>query len=142
MSKYLFNLPPKIKRYIEYELEHFNDNKRLLKETEDNMMPGITPTLSFVGGGGGVNKSTEKAAIKIASSIYIRRTEENIRALERVLNRLDNTDKTLIELVYFRKTHTVIGAGLKVNLDKSAAYRHINNILGLIALEMGLITHD
>ncbi|MGN0627464.1 MAG: hypothetical protein ACI4IT_05840 [Oscillospiraceae bacterium] len=142
MSKYLFNLPPKIKRYIEYELEHFNENKRWLKETEDNMMPRITPTLSFVGGGGGVNKSTEKTAIKIASSIYIRRTEENIRALERVFNKLDNTDKMLIELVYFRKTHTVIGAGLKVNLDKSAAYRHINNILGLIALEMGLITHD
>lgn len=142
MSKYLFNLPPKIKRYIEYELEHFHENKRWLKETEENMIPGITPMFSFVGGGGGINKPTEKAAIKIASSIYIRRTEENIRALERVLNRLDITDRTLVELVYFKKTFTVTGAGLKVKLDKSAAYRHINNILGLIALEMGLITHD
>ena len=139
MSKYNFCLPHKVKKYIEYELEHFYENKKNLREIEESMISLNSPSLTFNGNGGEISKPTEKNAIKIASSLYIKKTDETIHKIEKVINGLDDLDKNLINLVYFRKTHTVTGAGMKVHLDKSAAYNHINKILGLIAIEMGLI---
>lgn len=64
----------------------------------------------------------------------------SIKAIERALKKADAIDMELLKLVYWRKTHTVDGAGQKVGLSKSAAYRRLNRIFRDIALEMGLVS--
>ena len=56
-----------------------------------------------------------------------------------VVDRLDMTDLQLVELVYFKGTHTVEGAAIIVGLSRTAAFNHINKVLTAVALELGLI---
>jgi len=77
--------------------------------------------------------------IQISSSAYIRNLEQTVKAIQYVINRLDDIDLRLIELVYFKGTHTVSGAAMIVNLSQSAAYNHVNKVLVAVALELGLV---
>lgn len=77
--------------------------------------------------------------MQISSSAYIRNLEQTVKAIQYVIERLDDTDLRLIELVYFKGTHTVDGAAMIVNLSSRTAYRHINRVLTAVALELGLI---
>lgn len=77
--------------------------------------------------------------MQISSSVYLRNLEQTVRAIEYVVDRLDETDAKLISLVYFKGTYTIEGAAQIVNLSRRAAYNHINNVLVAVALELGLI---
>lgn len=77
--------------------------------------------------------------LQISSSAYVRQLEQTVAAIQYVIDRLDETDLRLIELVFFKGTHTVDGAAMIVNLSSRTAYRHINNVLTAVAMELGLI---
>ncbi len=70
---------------------------------------------------------------------YILSTERSCLAIERALVDCDNTDMKLIELIYWKRDHTVAGAGEKVGLTRSPTFAWVNIILCRIALEMGLV---
>ena len=53
---------------------------------------------------------------------------------------MDELDKKLIDLVYWKQEYTVEGAGMKIGLSRSAAYQRINKILGMIAFELGYVS--
>lgn len=77
--------------------------------------------------------------VQISSSAYIRQLEQTVAAIRYVVDRLDMTDLQLVELVYFKGTHTVEGAAIIVGLSRTAAFNHINKVLTAVALELGLI---
>lgn len=141
MSKYRFDLAPKVKGIVEWHLEHYHEDKAQLESLKNEMVPSPTQDYSLTAGvsGGRQGSPTENAGIKIATNSYILATERNIKAIDRALDRLDKVDKQLIDLVYWKKAYTIVGAGMKVGLAKSDAYKHVNYILGLVALEMGLV---
>lgn len=141
MTRYTFSLHPKVKGYVEWQLEHYREDKKQLEELKRDMIPSATQTFSPTGGvmGGGTSSPTEDAAIRIATNPYILALERNIRAIETVLAKCDKTELQLIELVYWRRSHTIEGAGMRANVSRRTAYRKINRVIYLIALEMGII---
>ena len=142
MSKCSFSLNPKIKGYIEWQIEHYHEDKRQIEEYKKDLMPSATASYSLTAGcsKGEVGNSTEKTAIKIMSNTYILSTERSIKAIDSVLCQCDDADKLLIDLVYWRRTYTVEGAGVCIGLSRRAAYYRINKLLCAVAAEMGLIT--
>jgi RinA family phage transcriptional activator len=86
---------------------------------------------------GSPGNPTEKTGLKLASNPYIITTEKNIRAIEYVLNKCDEIDLKLIDLIYWKNKYTVTGAGIYLGLSKSGAYDRIGRILYLVALETG-----
>jgi len=141
VSKYKFSLTPKIKGIVEWQLQHYNDDKRQIEQLKNDMVPSPTAGYSLTGGvsGGGTSRTTENVAVRISTNPYIMQTERSCKAIERVLSRCNETDSKLVDLVYWRQSYTVEGAGMKIGLSKSAAYQRINSILGAIALEIGYV---
>ena len=137
--RYKFSLPQQIKSTVEWQLSSYREDKRQLERAKNDMMPSVVQGYSLTAGvdGGGAKRTTEEVATKIISAPYIRRLEIAIDAIERAFRCFDDTDMKLIDLIYWRRGNTVEGAGMKVGLQKSATYQHINKILGTIALEMG-----
>ena len=138
--RYRFSLNSKIKGYIEWQLEHYHEDKKQLEQYRASLMPSGTHKYSPTAGvKTGVSTPTEDIAIRLATDPYILTTERNINAITRVLEKCDDTDIKLIELYYWKQTHTLVGAAGKAGLTKSPAYERINRIICMTALEMGLV---
>lgn len=138
--KYKFSLNEKVKGIVEWELEHYNESKRELETAKNDMMPTMIQSISGMPTSHEPSRQTEQAALKITTSEYIGRLERSVHAIDRVLANTDDTNKKLIELVYWRKEYNIIGAGQKVGLSPSGAYKRINDILSYTALEMGFVS--
>lgn len=141
MSKYKFDLTSEVKATVEWILGRYHEDKRQLEIYKNDMMPSVTAGYSLTSGvsGGGVSNPTESIGMKMATSPYIHWTERNCSAIERVLDGLSEIDRNLIDLVYWKKSYNIMGAGFRVGLSASKAYAHINNILGLVAMEIGVV---
>ena len=139
--KYKYTLTTRIRGYVEWEIEHYHDNKKQLEECREQVMPSCTTNYSEAQSSNhsGTTDTTAKAAIKLATAPYILTLEISTKAIEKTLERCDSTDLELLDLVYWKRTHTITGAGMKTRLSTAGAYNRINNILVTVALEMGLI---
>lgn len=137
--RYKFDLKPRIKLYTEWVLEHYNENRAELNAQKKAMMPTLVPSYNGMPGSSDVGRQTEQVAIKMSTSAYLRNLEMCVSAVDRVLSHCDKTDMQLIQLVYWRRSHNVVGAGIAVGLSKTQAYKHINNILTALAAEIGIV---
>ncbi len=141
--KYSYSLTARIRAQIRFALEDYPDDKRQLEEYIRNQMPTMTTNYDAVRvSGNSESRQTEDTAMRILSSPYLRRLEFDCRAIERALSRCDDVDMRLIELVYFKRTHSVEGAGEAIGLTKTPAYNRINRILTVVALELGYIDFE
>jgi len=140
--KYKFSIPARIKSTVEWQLEHYPEDRRQMDEYIRDMIPSPTQGYSLTAGvdGGEAGRATENVTLRIISSPYLRWLETSCNAIEAVLRNLGDIDLELVKLVYWRREFTVEGAGMKLNLSKSSAYRHINTILTAIAGEMGYVS--
>jgi len=133
-------LQPRVRDFVAWQLEHYQTNRAQLETIKRDLIPSPTPTY-----GGSerhsteAHRTTEDITIQISSSAYIRQLEQTVTAIRYVVDRLDMTDLQLVELVYFKGTHTVEGAAIIVGLSRTAAFNHINKVLTAVALELGLI---
>ena len=105
------------------------------------MIPSTTASYSLAGGvsNGSVSNPTEIVGIKMVTSPDILSTERSCIAMENALLHCDDVDMKLIDLIYWKQSYTVIGAGITIGLEKSSTYQCVNAILGRIAIEMGLV---
>jgi RinA family phage transcriptional activator len=140
LSKYKFDLAPKVNGFVEWQLEHYHEDKSQLEQYKNDMIPSATASYSLTGGtySGSPGNPTERIGIKIATSPYILMTERSVKAIDVALKKCDETDKQLIELIYWKRSYTVTGAGHVIGLSQTGTYGRVNKILRLIALEMGL----
>jgi RinA family phage transcriptional activator len=140
LSKSKYYLPHKIKNYVEWQLEHYHSDKRALTDYKSGFIPNGVASLSLASGvKTGTSDPTAKAAVSLATSAYIATTERSLAAIEAALKRCDNADMTLIDLVYWKRTHTVEGAAIIANISRRQAYDRLNKKLCILALELGLI---
>lgn len=141
MSRYKFALSAKIKGMVEWQLEHYHEDKRQLEQYKTDLIPSPVQKYSQTAGClHSVGRSTEDTVERIATNAYVMQTERSCRAIEAVLGRLDRTDSQLVDLVYWKQSYSAEGAGMKLNLSRAATYNHINSILCTIALEMGYVS--
>lgn len=104
------------------------------------MLPSNTPKYSLEA----VNhteasRATESTAIKIMHDRYLDGLERSVNAIEFILNQLNEEDKTLVDLVYWKGAYTIEGAGMELNMSRRTTYRHIDVILTALAKELGFI---
>lgn len=141
MGKYEASLEKRLKEFIEWELEHYPENKRQLEEYKRDMIPSATPAYSLAAGGhNGESRPTENIGLKILSDQYVIHTARTVEAIERVLNKISREDYKLIDLVYWKGSHSISGAALSCHISKSAAYRRLNIITTALAKEMGYVS--
>lgn len=140
MSKHTSALPPEIRGIVKYRLEHYHVNKRELVNCLNDIMHSNTAQLTHERKArSGVSRTVENNALTLADSAYLREIEKSVNAIEYVLARLTDEDRKLVEMVYWRATHTLTGAGLELNMSQRTAYRHADAILTALAIEMGLM---
>lgn len=140
-TKQKSTLERRLRGYVEWQLEHYRENKLELDRYWHDMTPSATPNYSSEPvSGGDVSRKTEDVVMRISNIPYIRQLERSCKAIERVLARADETDRKLIDLVYWRREFTPEGAAMVLHMGKSSAYRHINTILTKIASELGFIS--
>lgn len=93
----------------------------------------ITPSLSGMPGGGGEHRSTEDAALRQLPPDDQRRFDAVSQALsisEHLTSGLSRV--RMIELVYFRRSHTVEGAAMQIPCSAQTAWTWNNDFLLLI----------
>lgn len=88
----------------------------LLREENELRSARITPVYNGMPGGGGAGRSTEGAALKELDPEWQRRLD-SVRNAIATTNRYRNGKDRLkvIDLVYWKKTHTLQGAALSCN---------------------------
>lgn len=133
-----YYLKPAIKSYIEYILRIYCKRQKELAQYRTDMMPSYTVKLDGAGSmGGKLADITADTAVRLVTDTYILRAELNCRAVKLALHGIDDTDATLIKLVYFDETHKPDGAANEANISVSQAYERIKKILYRIAVELG-----
>lgn len=108
--RYKTRMRRELKEYLEWKLSSFWEDKRAVEE-------------SMATGAG--------------NDRYVLRKAETVADIDRVIRKLPPTERKLIRLVYWDKSHTVTGAAAALNMAAATAYRRINEILREIACEMG-----
>lgn len=133
-------LPPEIRGIVRYRLEHYHMNKQELTNFYNEHINSKTAQLSHERKArGGVNRTTENEAMRFVENTYLREIEKSVTAIEYVINRLTVEDRKLVEMVYWRNSHTITGAGMELSMSQRTAYRHADMILKALAVEMGLL---
>lgn len=139
--KYKFSLPSRIRDFAVWHIEHYNEYKRDMERYKLDLIPSPTPSYSLTGGGGATaSRTTENVAMRLVTAQHLAQMDTSIHAVEAALKAGDDIDRRLVELVYWRHEYTVTGAGMKLGLSCSGAYKRLNAILTRVALEMGYIS--
>ena len=110
-------LTPRVRGFIEWELEHYHEERQQLTAWEKAR--GTLPPATI--------------------TPYMAQTIRVCDAIRQVLDRHDGTDRQLIRLLYWDRSHNVTGAGMVVGLSKSQAYNRVNKMLREIAQELGYV---
>ncbi len=97
---------------------------RLHEELRELQRMSVTPRLSGMPGGGGSGRAVEDAVLR-----QLPPEEQNAHdAVEHALRMMDlfrtaAKRRKLVELVYWRRTHTVYGAGVEIGVSEETAKR-------------------
>lgn len=138
--KYKYNISRIHREYVESLLRQYRRMCVELEREKQRYNPTCTAAYGGIGvHSGGTGRPVEEAANKIITSPYIRRLEQETEAVATALDEVDEIDKMIINLVYWRREYTPEGAGLAIGLSKTAVYDRINKVLGRIAECLGLI---
>ena len=129
----------KVKSYILYEIEMYHENKKQLEAYRRDIIEASPQPPDGQPRGNGMSNPVESKAIRIESSAYIRRTEQTVRAIERAFERVDHNHYRVIDMMYWRRTHTAIGVGMALKASKSTVYNWIDDVVMLVAKELGYI---
>lgn len=115
----------------------------LKKEYEDLHEQSITAKISGMPCGGGVSRGTEDIAVRELSYTKQREYEAVRRAVE--ATRLMKTGKDRIELVdmvFWKKSHTLSGAAYKLSISETTAQRYHGEFIRLVARHYGLLDKE
>lgn len=109
-----------LKRFVKWQLSRYPANVKRLGEHRTR------------------DEELERAGLgRPGEERYYIELQRTLDAVEAALDRLPQEDRALIDLVFWKKSHSVDGAAEKLNYSRSTAYRHIDAALAVIAGELG-----
>lgn len=113
------------------------------KEYEQLHEPSVTANMSGMPGGGGVSRGTEDIAIRELPKAQQREYEAVRRAIE-ATKLLPNGAQRLriIELVYWKRSHTVEGAAMRVGYSEDRGKQLHGDFVRLVGKMYGLMDGD
>lgn len=122
--------------YVKAIIRHY---PQLCAEWEELKTVSATPNYDAVGHGSGISKPTEQVALKLLPRVKQQEFDamrEAIAETERDPN--GQLKLELIRLVYWRRSHTVDGAGYTIGIGARTARRWHANFVYLVAEKYGL----
>ncbi|MFA7468119.1 MAG: sigma factor-like helix-turn-helix DNA-binding protein [Desulfotomaculaceae bacterium] len=131
-----------VRKFILAELERYKDSRKQLQELElDRAEIGRYPVATWkreaVSGGRVTDPTADQAArLERLNAVYAR-TRFYTKAIENVLNVLPSDRRLIIEM------HCIDGLPVErveeeLYINRATVFRHLNEILPLFALRMGL----
>lgn len=130
-----------IKAYIEAELRDYHDTIKAIEEDREELILS-SPVRDNVGGKSyDIGDPTQAKAIKLLTNKRIRRMEQTVEAINRVLAELPEEKYRLVELKYWTRPQTLTDVGIARELccDRRTIYKWIDGIVMAIGIELGLL---
>lgn len=135
-------------RYVEAELYDYPYTKRDIESIREDIIESgrtlegfLTEALRLgtIPCGGTPSDPTAHKAIRLLTNRRLKRMEETVAAIERVLARLPAEKKRLVELKYWDGRYTDKGIIQQLNISERTYYRWRREIVLAVAIEMGLV---
>ena len=127
-----------LERFLEDELSNYKKNLYELNMLREEIIES-SPTPDGMPRGNATSNPTESKAARLMTSHVIICLERRLKAVARVLDRYQNNPEMLklIELRYFKGTHTAIGVMSELHISSKTFYRWRKELLENLAAELG-----
>ncbi len=127
-----------LERFLEDELSNYRKNMFELNLLREEIIEG-SPTPDGMPRGNTTSNPTESKAARLMTSNVILCLERRLQGVARVLDRYQNNHEMLrlIELRYFKGTHTAIGVMNELHISSKTFYRWRKELLENLATELG-----
>ena len=127
-----------LERFLEDELSNYRKNMFELNLLREEIIES-SPTPDGMPRGNTTSNPTESKAARLMTSNVILCLERRLKAVARVLDRYQNNPEMLklIELRYFKGTHTAIGVMSELHISSKTFYRWRKELLENLAAELG-----
>lgn len=123
--------------YAKYMVRVYPERK---KEYQDIQSQRITREISAVSGGTGASRSTENAALRQMSRAKQAEYDAVTRAVEQTkLLKTGRERLALIDMVYWKQSHTLDGAAFALTYSYENAKRFHGDFLRMVGLNRGLM---
>lgn len=131
-------LEKEVYKYIDYELHHYEENKKKLEEIRNDIIESSPmPQDGQPSGKGFTGNPTEKKAIKLITSVAIMKLEDNVIAIDNVYHKLTEDYKRFFDLNYKNKVG-IVRTCIEASISEKTYYRWRDSIIEMVANEMGL----
>ena len=126
--------------YIRNVVRSYPDLKR---EYEELHQQSVTANMSGMPGGGSVSRGTENVAIRQLPATKQREYDAVAKAIE-ATRRMHGGDLRvrIIDLVYWKRTHTVEGAAMRVGYGVDRGKQIHGEFIRLVARNFGLLENE
>lgn len=123
--------------YVRNMIKAYPDRKR---EHEELHRQSLTAQINGMPGGGGASRSTENIAVRELPFTKQREYEAVKRAIETTQNFPNGKQRMkIIDLVYWKKSHTVEGAAMKAGYSPDRGKQLHGEFVRLVAKYYGLM---
>ena len=126
-----------VKSCIEYELRNYGKTKRDIARIEAELIPSPTPNYNATGGGHTATRQTENIAMKFTAAPELDRMRKTVEAIEAAMGAATRDQRRLVELVFFKKSHSVEGAAELLHMSTATAYRRTDELICDVAARLG-----
>lgn len=128
----------KVYKYIDYELQHYEDSKRELEHLRNEILEKGTTPADGQPRGNTVGNPTEQKAMKLVSSTALLKIERNLKAIDRVYTKLSEEYRNFFEYNYIKQVG-IVKVCQEVGIEERTYYRWKDNIIYNVGMEMGLL---
>lgn len=129
----------KVYKYIDYELQHYEENKKKLEELRNDIIEASPePPDGQPKGQGTTGNPIERKVMKLTSSVALIEIEKRVNAIDKVYKHLDNDYKEFFDWNY-KKNMGIVKTCMEVNISERSYYNMRDKIVYNVGMEMGLI---
>lgn len=130
-------------RWWGYVKNVIRDYPVLKREYDDLHEQSITASTSGTGGSGGISRGTESIAIRELPRTKQREYDAVRKTIMMTEHLRTGSDRLkLIDMVFWKGTHTLSGAALALNISYDTAIDYHGDFIMLVAFHKDLITFD
>lgn len=136
MSRVNYKVPYWVKKKMETELYQYWDNQKKLERLKNDIIEENNSVQDGQPRGNSTGNPTEQKAIKLRTTRTILITEERLRYVENAINRLNEDEKEVFEIIFKQKHNQKMAETYKY-ISKETYYNTYNKIIYYTALEFG-----
>lgn len=133
-----YKIPRHIKSYITSELYNFENNKKMLKELQEQILYASGGSSDGQPKGTTTSDITYQKVEKLTSSRSILIVTDKINKVERAITKLSIDEKEIAEMIFF-KGYTQLYAETHYYISKRVYYNVKNKLIYLTAIEYNMI---